>query len=306
MRRGLIVGIVAGVVLLALTGAALFYLLSVPDRLASSYKEDAEPEHEKIEKALGPVARSFSRRTFGEDTSEIGRAKRPGTYVRALERVTRRELKEIGPARRSIKRAERELEEIDEEAMTETPDWPLLGGRGDLKKAEEIAGEERDYLSKSRRFLREYRRLVDWASDRLRFYRRFGLTLGRGFGSIPENPSSPGQVTRPLERTADEIAAQARRFRRVKAPSEVRREHRNIAASVEFVVSEVRGLATAVRNLDLQRINQFDRRVTRGLRRYDRRSTGHFRTLIARSIYVRLINDVERRERQIGRAYDDF
>ncbi len=304
MRRGLLTGIVAGVVVLAIVGAVLLYLLAVPGRLASSYKERAEPEHEKVEDALEPVFDSFSNRTFGEDTSEIEKADREGEYVRALERVTRRELKEIGPARRAIKRAEADLEKIDEDDLTETPDWPLLGGRGELEEAEEIAGEESDYLRKARRFLTGYRKLVDWASDRLRFYRRFGLTLGRGFGSIPDNPSSPGQVTRPLDRTADETAAQARRFRRVKAPPEVRGEHRNIAASVEFVVSEIRGLADAVRRADLARINQFDRRVTRGLRRYDRRSTANFRKLISRSTYVRQIRDLERRQGRIGRAYD--
>lgn len=50
----------------------------------------------------------------------------------------------------------------------------------------------------------------------------------------------------------------------------MRGEHRNIASSVEFVVSETRGLSGAVKRLDLARINQFDRRVTNGLRRFDR------------------------------------
>lgn len=212
MKRGVLAGIVVGVLLLAVAGAVLVYLSVMPGRLAEDYKESAQAEHEKVEDALDPVYESFSRKTFGENTSEIGKAKRPGTYLRALQKVTRRELKEIGPARRSIKRAEAALDEIEDEEMTETPNWPLLGGRGDLKEAEAIAAEERDYLRKARRFLAGYRKLVDWASDRMRFYRRFGLTLGRGFGGIPDNPSSPGQVTRPLDRTASEIATRARRF----------------------------------------------------------------------------------------------
>lgn len=297
-------GVVAGVLVLAAAGALLAYLTLLPERLASSYKDRAEPEHEKVEKALDPVYDTFSTKTFGENTRELARADRPGEYVRAVERVTARELKEVGPARRSIRRAERELDEIDEADLTETPDWPLLGGRGDLKEAESIAGEERDYLRKARRFLADYKRLVNWAADRLRFFRRVGLTLGRYSQNAPDNPTSPAQVTRPLRATAREIDSQVRRFKRGKPPREVDGEHRNMAAAVSFVSGQLRGLASAVDRLDLAAANRIDREFSRGFRPYDRRSRANFRRLLARSIYVRQTDDLERRERDIARAYE--
>jgi hypothetical protein len=299
-------GIVAGVVGLALAGAVLIYLLAVPDRLAGGYKDRAEPEHQKIERALAPVYRTFSSRTFGTDDRSIEKADGPGEYVRAVEKTTRRELRELTPARRAIKRAEAKLDAIDEDDLTETPDWPLLGGRGPLEEAGEIADMESDYLRKGRRFLTEYRKLIDWLIDGTRFSRRFGLTLGRGFASIPDNASTPAEYTRPVDRTVRQLASQLRRFSRVKAPKPVRGEHRNIVAGVGLVIREIRGLSSAVKRFDLARVEQFDKRVSRGLRPHERRSRVNFRKLIGRSLYVRQIDGLERRERLIGKALEDL
>jgi hypothetical protein len=306
MKRGLLVGIVAGVVVLALAGALFIYLTVVPDRLASGYEDRAKPEHEKIEKALAPVYRTFTQDTFGANIRAIEKADSPGEYVRALEKTTRLELRQLTPVRRAIKRAEAKLDEVDEKDLTDTPDWPLLGGRGNLEGAEEIASRESDYLRKGRRFLSEYRKLVDWVIDGTRFSRRFGVTLGRGFDAVPDNADTPAEYTRPVDAAVRELSSQVRRYKRTKAPKPMREMHRNAAASAAFVLNEVKGLSSAVKRLDLARIEQFDKRVSQGSRPYERRSRAGFKKLITRSIYVRQISDLERRETQLKRAYREL
>lgn len=303
MRRGLVVGIVAGVIVLALAGAVLFYLLAVPGMLASSYKERAEPEHEKVEEALAPVFETWGRRTLGWDNRPIEKADKPGEYAPAVEKVTSRHLRDLAPAQVAISRAERKLAKIEEERLTDTPDWPLLGGRAELGEAEEIASREEDYLRRGRRFLKEYRRLIDYEIDETRFYRRIGVTIGRGLSTL-EDAGTPEQFARSNDRMVRQIASQLRGFRKLKPPAERRDEHRNVSAGFDFIIRELRGLSTAVRNLDLQRIEQGERRVSRGSKRYDRTTQRHFRRLISRSTYVRQMRGLERLEGRIGRAYD--
>lgn len=304
MRRRLVIGIVSGVVVLALAGAALLYLLVVPGMLSSSYKERAEPEHEKAEDALRPALAAFSRDTLGVDNRPIEKAKKPGQYVKAVVRVTGENLRNLGRARRTIKRAERKLAEVDEEELTDVPDWPLLGGRGDLDDVEELSGDEKDYLRKARRFLRDFRTLVDYESDSARFIRRAGLTFGRAGDAIPERPTSPGQITGPVDRCIREIGSQRRRFDRLKVPRERRAEHRNQLAAAGFVVGELRRFSAAIKRLDVSAAEQIDRRLARGSKRFDRRTQANFRRLVARSSYVRQVRDIERREITIARLYE--
>jgi hypothetical protein len=306
MRRGVVLGIVGGVLLLAVAGAVLFYLLAVPGMLTSSYKERAEPEYEKADDAMRPVYAAFSRDTFGVDNRPIEKAKRPGQYVKAIVKVTGENLRDLGRARRTIKRAEQKLDEIDEDDLTDVPDWPLMDGRGDLDTVEKVAGEQDDYLRKARAFLRDFRTLVDYESDAARFFRRAGLTFGRAGDAVPDNPTSPGQVTRPIDRGVRENQSQARRFKRVKVPRERRAEHRNQLAAVDFVVAELRRFSSALKRLDLGTAQQVDKRLASGSKRYDRVTQKHFQKLIRRSRYVKQMDDLERRERRILRTLDDL
>lgn len=304
MRRGVVLGIVGGVLVLAVAGAVLFYVLAVPGMLTSSYKERAEPEHEKADDAMRPVYAAFSRDTFGVDNRPLEKAKRPGQYVKAVVKVTGENLRNLSRARRTIKRAEQKLKEIDEEEITDVPDWPLLGGRGDLDTVEDVAGEQEDYLRKARRFLRDFQALVAYESDSARYVRRVGLTFGRAAQAIPENATSPGQITRPIEGSVRAIQSQTRRFRRVKAPPERRAEHKNDLAAVAFVIAELRRFTAAIKRLDVSSAQQIDRRLARGSKRFDRRTQASFRRLIGRSRYVKQMDDLERRERDIARAYE--
>jgi hypothetical protein len=305
MKRGVLLGVAGGVVVLAIVGAVLFYLLAMPGRLADDYKERAEPEHEKVEEALAPVYETWGRQTLGWDNRPIEKADKPGEYVRAVEKVTSTHLRGLAPAQVAISRAQRELEKIDEERLTETPDWPLLGGRAELGEAEDVASREEDYLRRARRFLKDYRRLIDHEIDETRFYRRIGVAIGRGLSDLAA-ADSPGEFVRSNNRMVQKIAGQLRRFKKLKPPPERRDEHRNVSAGFAFIIDELRGLSAAVRNLDLQRIEDGERRLARGSKRYDRKTQRHFRRLISRSTYVRQIRGLERLEGRIGRAYDDL
>jgi hypothetical protein len=278
--------IVAGGVLVVLVlAAAAFYLLAMPGRLASDFKEDAGPEQREIRQAMAPVYRSLSLATFYVDESGMDKAKNEDQFVRAVDKATSKALRRLEPVSRQIDSAKRALEDADEEALTEVPEWPLLDGRGDLEDAEEVAEEERDYLPEARAFLKRYDALVTFWMNDVRALRRFGVAIGRGFESIPDNPGSPAAVTRPLERMARELESQMRR---------------ETARLIRFFAREIRGLATAVRQLDLGRIESFDDRIDRGIERSD--AEVEVGRLVSRSKYAREIRTLRARERKIQRG----
>lgn len=285
-----------------LGGALAFYLLAMPGRLASDWKDDAEPQQQRVRTVMRDVYRSMSAKTFGADTRSIQRARNPDQYVRAIDRTTAKELRQIGPARTAINRAERTLAKLDEEALTETPDWPALGGRGDLEEVEDIAEREEAYLRDVRSFLKRYKRLVDFAVNNIRAVRRFGVTLGRGFDTIPDSPTSPGQVTGPLDATARNLNKAVRLLRKQKAPPELRKDHRTFFGYVRFVIAEVRKLSSAVRRRDLAGIEAFDRNMRRGSKRYPTRVT--LRKLVVGSSYAKRIRRLRDAERTLLRAYE--
>ena len=285
-----------------LAGAVAYYFTSVPGTLASDWKDEAAPEQHRMRTVMRDVYRSMSAKTFGVDSRSIERAKNPQQYVRALDRATAKELRQIRPARVAIERAERVLKRIDEEALTETPDWPMLGGRGDLKDAEEIADRERGYLEEARAFLKRYKRLVDFAVGNIRAVRRFGTTLGRGFDRLPDNPTSPGQITGPLDATAGNLNKAIRLLKKEKPPPELRRDHRTFLAYVRYVISEIRKLSSAVRRRDLPAIRAFDRNMSRAPKRFPTRLT--LRKLVVGSSYAKRIRRLRDTERILLRAYE--
>ncbi|HEX8648295.1 MAG TPA: hypothetical protein VF715_15485 [Thermoleophilaceae bacterium] len=306
MRRGLIAGIVAGVVAVATAVALLLYLLMAPEKLARNWESRAEPQHEEVDKALEPVFFTFSARSLGQDVREIERADGPGEYVRAVERVTSRQLRDLRLPLSAIRRAERKLGDIDESDLTESPDWPFIGGRGELGEAEEIAGQEREYLTRARRFLRDYKRLIDYLVHSARVVRSTGVTIGLGAADVPDSPQTPGEITRPWNRIIRKLASQRRRESRVKPPPGLGAMHRNALAQFAFTIAELRRYTAAVNRYDVTTALQLDRRLSRGSRRYDRRTRREFVKLVGRSTYVRQISRLKRHEREIGRAYVDL
>ena len=290
-------------VLLLVAAAVAYYFTQVPGRLAEDYKEEAEPQQQLMRNAMRPVYRTLAVQTFGADTRSLNRAKNPDQYILAVDRVTSRQLRRLDPARRQIAKAKRTIEKLDEEALFEVPEWPLLGGRGDLEEAEDIAGREREYVVEARAFLKHYERLVSYTEDEVRFVRRFGVTMGRGFDAIPANPTSPGQVTRPLDRTARRFKPQLASFRKRKAPPEVRKNHKELLGVVRFVDAKVRELSSAVKARNLARIEAWERDFARGLKRFDGTGVTPAR-IVSRSTYARKVRKLRDRERALLRAYD--
>ena len=103
-----------------------------------------------------------------------------------------------------------------------------------------------------------------------------------------------------------EAESQLRRFRRVRPPPERRAEHRNVVAGIGFVLADYRRFSSALKRLDIGSAEQVDKRLGRGTKRFDRRTQANFRKLIARSRYVKQIDDLRRREHEISRAYREL
>jgi hypothetical protein len=287
--------------LLVVGVAIAYYFTQVPGTLAEDYKEQAEPEQQRIRAAMRPVYRSLSAKTFGTDNRSIEKAKNPDQLVRAIDRTTSRELRQLAPAQKAIDRARRILEKADEEALLDTPSWPLLGGRGDLEDADAIADRERRYMREARAFLKHYERVVGYTRNDIRFVRSYGVTFGRGFGAIPDNPSSPGQVTRPLDRTARQLDRHLRGYREVKAPPELRRDHKTHVALLRYVIARIRELSSAVEAQDLGRLNRWERDFTRGMKRFRVRVT--VRKFVTSSSYAKSVRKLRDMERSLLRAY---
>jgi hypothetical protein len=294
--------IVLAIGVIAVVGAIAFYMLAMPGRLAADYKEDAEPAQKELRSAMRPVFRTLSPETFGFDARSVRKAKTPDQYVRAIDKATSSSLRRLEPAHTAIRRAKRVLEDADEEALYETPDWPLLGGRGDLEDAEAIAEDERRYVSEARAFLKHYDRLLSYTLDMANFVKGFGVAFGRGFASIPDRPTSPGQVTGPLGRTVSRLDREMRTLRRLKAPPELRADHKTQVAFVRFVIRQIDSLSSAVKARDLQRIEAWDNEFARGTRRYD--TTVSLRRLVKRSSYAKSVRKLRGTERRLLRGFE--
>jgi hypothetical protein len=286
---------------LIVAAAIAYYFTQVPGMLAEDYEEKAEPEQQRIRAAMRPVYRSLSAKTFGTDSRAVEKAKNADQYVRAIDRTTSKELRQLVPAQKAIDRAQRVLGKTDEEALLETPSWPLVGGRGELGEAEEIADREREYLPRARAFLKHYERVVAYTRSDIEFVRSFGFALGRGLGRIPDSPSSPGQVTGPLDRTARQLDGHLRRYRRTKAPRELRRDHRTHVGLIRYVIGHVRAVSSAVKAQDLGRINRLERNFARGTRRFRVRVT--VRKFVTSSSYAKSVRRLRDMERSLLRAY---
>lgn len=302
MRAGWIVAGVGALVLVLVGGALAFYLLAMPGRLATDYREDAEPEQQELREAMRPVYRTLSAETFGFDDRSVRKAKNPDQYVRAIDKATSASLRRLKPAHAAVRRAKRALEDADEDVLYETPDWPLLGGRGDLKDAEAIADDERRYVRDARAFLKHYDRLVGYTLDMANFVRGFGVAFGRGFDSIPARPTSPGQVTGPLGRAVGRLDREMRALRGLKAPPELRADHKTQVAFVRYVIGRINALSSAVKARDLQRIQSWDRDFARGARRYD--TNVSLRRLVKRSSYAKSVRKLRGMERRLLGAYE--
>jgi hypothetical protein len=143
---------------------------------------------------------------------------------------------------------------------------------------------------------------VSYELDAVNFVRRWGVAFGRGFDAVPSNPTSPGQVTRPLDRTAARIDRELRTLQRMKAPPELLADHKTQIALFRFVSAQVRELSSAVKARNLQRIEAWDKNFARGTRRYDTRVS--VRRLVTKSSYAKSVRKLRATERRLLRAYE--
>jgi hypothetical protein len=280
-----------------------YYLLWFPPKLANDFEEQAKAEHAEVEEALRPATETFNDVTLGTITFE---RKDPRAYLRTYQRVAARDRREHAAARRRVRSARRTLARIDEEAMTEPPGWPLLSGRGDMAEAHDVAREERAYLRKARAFLRDYDELLAYEQASNRWLDRVNLAFVRSEIQTPEAPTSAAQITGPLNRAVRLATAAARRYRRLKAPRPVQREHRRTAAEVGRFIGRQRAIAAAVARDDYTRVRAIERRDRRENKLDDRRSREDLVRLTERSSYKRQIADLESREIKIFDAYQDL
>lgn len=289
---------------LVVIAAIGFYVIGLPPTLADDYEKKAQPEHEKLEDALRPAMDSFDAVTIG--TVEVKRGRNTRTYIRRAERITRRDLRELASARRRVRRARVALGRIDEEAMTDSPSWPLIGGRGDLEEAGAVADAESAYLRKARAFLRDYDELIKYSVRSIRSIHRMGVDFAREEERIPSAPTSAGQITGPLNRAIRVAARHLRDFKRLKPPRPIRAEHRRVRSDLELFLRQQRDISAAIVRDDFDRVRRIERAVRRTGRRYDRQSRKDLDRILKRSRYRRQIDDLERRETKISQMFEDL
>ena len=295
--------ILGGVVLLVVAGALVFYFTAVPGMQADDYKKAAKPEHQKLVKAMARVDRTFSARTFSASRSV--KAKGADEYVRKLRIYVARERRDIKPARRAIKKARAALDGADEKALVDVPSWPLIGGSGDLEKAEDLADDERAFLGASRRFLPRYEKLIAATEAEIDFADETGLAMGHGVAAIPKSPTEPEQVAKPFDSVAAKLDRIGRAYRRRDAPREVAATKREELGLVGFLSRSFREFADAVRARDLAKVQSFDDRVSKGIDRYDlgRKAV---RRLLTKSSYSRDLRRLRRLDQRVERGYEGF
>jgi hypothetical protein len=236
---------------LVIGGLIAAYLLVAPPKLADDYEKKAEPEQAKVEEAVRPVADSFNADVFG--TLPISSKLSPRAYLRKYRKNATRDKRELARAGRAVRKAKRALAEVDGDAMTDAPSWPLLGG--DLDEAEEVAGMQEVYLRKARAFVKDYEELVEYEQFLGDVYDRLNISDAEGQASVPANPTSPGQITDPLGRVLRTAQAQLRRMQKRKPPKALKVEHRRAVAEVRKGIADNRALMAAINRRDIGRIN---------------------------------------------------
>lgn len=301
MRRGR--WILGGVVLLLIAGALVVYFAVVPGMQADDYKKAARPEHAKVEKAMRRVDRTFSVRTFGA-AGKI-KSKTAEAYVKELRRLVARERREIKPARKAIANARAVLKDVDEGALLDVPSWPAIGGSGDLAKAEDVADDERGFLEASRKFLPRYARLVEFTSREIEFTDEAGLAMGNGLAALPENPTTPEQVARPIDSLAAKLERVTREFRHEKPPRDLRADAREEIGLAQFLARSFREFADDVRARDLAKVESFDKRLSAGIDRYDLGGKS-VRRLLTKSSYARDLRRLRKLEQRVETGYEGF
>ncbi|HEX8064916.1 MAG TPA: hypothetical protein VF520_00165 [Thermoleophilaceae bacterium] len=302
-RRRRWLPVLAGVLVLALIGAAVaYYLTEVPDRLAADYADQAKPEHQRARTAMRRVYATFSSTTFGVSRKSTKKAKTTRQQARAVEQSSRRELRQLTPATRAIRRAKRALARVDEEDLLEVPSAPLLDGRGKLEDADEIADREERYLRDARRFLRDYERVVAYRIADLEYNRKAAAALYGGILRIPSHPTSPAQVTRPVEAGVRKAEGFLSRFRKRKPPPDLRREHRLGVTANALALKKLRELTGQVRRLDIAAAEETDKEIGAIGKRYERRTRGAIARLLGGSRVARERRSLRRREREQSAA----
>ena len=301
MKRGRLV--LGGVALLLVAGALVFYFAFLPGMQADDYKDAAQPEHTKLAAAMDRVDRTFSVRTFGASTKI--KSKTPEEYVRQLRKFVARERRDLKPARKAIAHARSVLKDVDEGALLDVPSWPAIGGSGDLGKAEDVADDERAYLEASRHFVPRYSRLVEYASTEIDFADETGLAMGNGLGALPENPTSPEQIARPIDAVAAKIERITRDFRRKKPPRDVRKTAHEAVGLAQFLSRTFHDFADAVRARDLAKINTFDETLSKGVDRYELGAKS-VRQLLTKSSFSRQLRKLRKLGQRVEKGYEGF
>jgi hypothetical protein len=290
MRRGIVI---AGAAALAVVAAVVVYFAVVPGVLASGYRDDARPEHRRVQAAMERLYASFVPATFGEP---------PGAphSVKALRRQLELERAAVRRARTRVRDADAALRRADEGKLTDVPSWPALG----LGDAKDVAALERDYLRQARAFVASYRRLVDYSLAVREDYTRAVSAVGGLAADVPEHPTTPEQIARPVDAAADRLDRATRTLRRRDPPPGLREQHRLDVGAFGFLVRELRGLADAVRARDLAKAKGFDEAVSGGIRRYTGGGRARLRRLIARSRYAHAIGRLRHLQLRIQHGYD--
>ena len=295
--------VVGGVGLLIVAGALVFYFAFLPGMLADDWEKKARQEHETAAMAFPRVFATFSELTFGVDASALAKAKTAEAYIKEVELeagLYRDTLKDVEV---TIHRAKRDLAAVDEDALVNVPEPPLIGTSGKLADAHDIASLERRYLQMGRDFLRRYEDFVDFQVMAVREAERAQADLAKGMDSIPTNPGSVEAFVKPTEATAARLARHARTFRRMKPPPALREELRATTAAYNFYARLLRGLANAVRNRDLARIERFEKDFTTQSKRYTRGEPARLEKVLHHSTYSRTIARLNRLGDRIQRAH---
>ena len=279
------------------------YVTQAPGIVSDDYREQAQPEQLKLRKAMRPVYRTFNEFTFGIDQTPIRKAKNERQFVKAVDRVSSESLRELRPARRAIEKARRALAQADEDKLFDVAEPPLVGDRGKIADAKAIAADERRYLTRARRFLREYDRLVAYEIKGTEFLRDTGITVARGFDKIPQTFTSAGQFTGPVEGVIRTLGRELRRFRKRKPPPDLKHEHREAITDTEFLIARLRDMNAAARKLDNAALRRAYRRLKPDNKKLDRQARKALTRFLRRSPTAKAIRELRKRERELSAAF---
>lgn len=305
-RKRVLVAAVAGLLLVVAAAVGLTaYRGHAEADAARSFVERSRPLHKPLEGAISQLASSFVPETFygANNLVTLQKARTPRQYLRALRDVADYNRESFDAQRFEIREVANALRRVDRAALTEVDEPFLASGSEHVRDAKAIADANRDFIRRTRRFVRNYSATISVLRRESRLTVDYQVAQ---LQAVAGRVTAVDEAVARLRALARRLRSIARKMRRLRPSSDLRAGLRVRVRSIVTTRREVTLLAAAFQRRDLPAAQAIERRLRRRQRRADRRFAASRASLLTSSRIARELSDIRRRQEAIDARYGDL